>query len=227
MRRELFGSSDVEMHQIVHDLKNPLATMMLELCLLEAKSLAPDVRARIHHISKNVAFLDRLVQEILDGGALEADMLRVHRRPIELRGLLESIIERSLASRDRIRVFLDASYTVTVEADELRIERVVCNLLNNALKYSASSTGVLVRLDRRDRYARVSVVDAGPGLTDRDKRVVFEKYTRTRASLSREGHGLGLYISRRIVEEHGGTIGVDSVPGVGSRFFFELPIENT
>jgi signal transduction histidine kinase len=79
---------------------------------------------------------------------------------------------------------------------------------------------VTVRLEIHRRVARISVIDGGPGLTAEECRAVFERYRRG----SRDGHGLGLYISRRIVEAHGGRIGVASTPGKGCRFYFELPL---
>jgi signal transduction histidine kinase len=211
--------------QIVHDLKNPLATITLELCLLEAKLLQPDVRSRLARVSQNVAFLDRLVQELLDASALDADALRIQRQKTELRTMLESLIERSISSRDRPRVFLDAKQTITMEIDDLRIQRVVCNLLHNALKYSPASSGVVVRLDQRDRFARISITDAGPGLTDDERLLVFDKFGRTADALAHEGHGLGLFISKKIIEAHGGRIAVESARGVGSCFYFELPLK--
>jgi signal transduction histidine kinase len=213
-----------ELIQIVHDLKNPIATIALELCLLEASLLAPDVRRRLARVTQNLAFLDRLVHEILDAGALEAAGLRIQRHPTEVKTLLECIIERSIPSRDRARVFLDASSPVVAAIDELRIERVICNLLHNALKYSPASSGVVVRLDVRDDSLRISVADAGPGLTEGEKQLVFERFRRTSTAMSHEGHGLGLYISKQIVEAHGGTIGVDSTRGVGSCFYIDLPL---
>jgi signal transduction histidine kinase len=213
-----------ELIQIVHDLKNPIATIALELCLLEASLVAPEVRRRLVRVTQNLAFLDRLVHEILDAGALEESGLHIQRHPTELRTLLECIIDRSTPSRDRARVFLDARTPVVVAIDELRIERVICNLLQNALKYSAVSSGVVVRLDVNDETVRMSVADAGPGLTESEKQLVFERFRRTSTGTSHEGHGLGLYISKQIVEAHGGTIGVESTRGVGSCFYVELPL---
>lgn len=213
-----------EILQIVHDLKNPLATISLEMCLIDTTAVPADVRLRLSRVTQNIEFLDRLVQEILDASAVEADALHIQRRPTELRALLESTIDRAVSSRDRARVFLDAKRPLSLNIDDLRIERVVCNLLHNALKYSATASGVVVRLDQHDHFARVCVTDAGPGLTEGDKLVVFEKFKRACTAASHEGHGLGLYVSKQIVEAHGGTIGVESVRGVGSSFFFDLPL---
>jgi signal transduction histidine kinase len=215
---------DAEVVQIVHDLKNPLATIALELCLLEDKLNQPELRGRVARVTQNVAYLDRMVQDLLDASALDADQFELHRRPTEMRTLLEYAVERSTASRDRPRVFVDPRCSVTLSIDDLRIERVICNLLQNALKYSPPSSGIVVRLDRNDTTVRVSVIDAGPGLTDAEQTLVFDKFRRGDGGFSHHGHGLGLYISKRIVEAHGGRIGVHSVRGEGACFFFELPV---
>jgi PAS domain S-box-containing protein len=214
-----------EMVQIVHDLKNPLATISLEMCLLEDKLVQPDLRGRVARVTQNVAFLDRMVQDLLDASAIDADRFEIHRRPTELRTLLECAVERSTSSRDRGRVFVDALDSITLPIDDLRIERVICNLLQNALKYSAAGAGVVIRLDRRDDFARVAVTDAGPGIAEVEQPHIFDKYTRTPEAGAHEGHGLGLYIAKRIIEAHAGRIGVHSIRGIGSSFFFELPIE--
>jgi signal transduction histidine kinase len=125
-----------------------------------------------------------------------------------------------VSTNDRARVTLDVRDILFVEGDEIRLERVVTNLVNNALKYCPGT--VTVRLDTRGGYACVSVIDSGPGLSAEQSRTVFDRYRR--ASTSQQGYGLGLHTSRRIVEAHRGRIGIASHPGRGSRFFFELPV---
>ncbi|HUS29751.1 MAG TPA: HAMP domain-containing sensor histidine kinase [Kofleriaceae bacterium] len=220
------GMRESEVVQIVHDLKNPLATVSLEMCLLQEKlaNSPADVVRAITRVMQNVVYLDRMVQDILDLAAIDTGTFRLGRRPTELRDFLEHVIERSVATRDRPRVFFDAPSTVTMSIDDLRIERVVANLLQNALKYAPRSTAVVVRLEVSAQSTCVSVIDAGPGLTSNEASYVFDKYRRGPQARTLEGSGLGLYVSRRIVEAHGGCIGVESAQNVGSRFFFELPV---
>ena len=212
--------------EIVHDLKNPLATIALEMCLLADKlgDAAPlDMRTAVVRVQHNVAYLDRLVQDILDSCALDAGSFELHRRPSELLTLLEEVIERSVPTRDRARVYLDAPRGLTLNIDDLRIERVIANLLQNALKYAPRGSGVVIRLEIGER-ARISVIDAGPGMTEEEMKRVFQKYWRTPDAVIHEGSGLGLYVARRIVEAHGGSIAVESVRNQGSKFYFELPL---
>ena len=212
--------------QIVHDFKGPLSTIALEAWLLDDKLGAAadgEVRRVVARINHNLAFLDRMVQDLLDSCAMDEGHFAIRRRPTELRGLLADAIERVVASRDRSRVVLEATGQVTLAIDDLRIERVVANLVANALKYGSLGTGVVVRLEADGVRVRVSVIDSGPGLSEAEMGYVFDRYRRTPSAQTIEGSGLGLYASKRIIEAHGGTLTVESVSGVGSRFYFELP----
>ena len=220
------GLREEDVAQIVHDLKNPLSTIALEVCLLDDKLAhghPSDTRDALARITHNVEFLDRMVQDLLDLCSFDAGRLELNRRPTELRMLLEQIIDRVVPTRDRGRVSLHAAEPLTTSIDDLRIERVVANLLQNALKYAPEITGIVVGLAAVNDAIRVSVTDAGPGMTPAETGYVFDKFRRASTAGAREGSGLGLYVSRKIVEAHGGRIDVTSVPGAGSQFFFELP----
>ncbi len=218
------GLRAVEVAQIVHDLRTPLATIALEAYLLEAKlDRGDEARAGLVRITRNVEFLDRMIADLLDSCAFEEGKLCVQPAQVELRAMIERVIERSVPARDRERVTMDAPDLVSVIADELRVERVLANLLGNALKY-AQRGPIEIRLEHSRWFARLWVIDAGPGMTSTEMAYVFDKYRRTSGARDLAGHGLGLYVSKKIIEMHGGRIGVESVRGHGSRFFFELPI---
>lgn len=213
--------------QIVHDLRDPIATIALETYLLDRKLANGDhvdVRSMTARILRNVEFLDRIVQNLLDSCALGEGRLELHRKSTELRALLEHVIDRVVSSRDFGRVVLDAPAPVMAMVDELRIGRVVANLIGNALKYAPPGSKIVVRLEAGSIAAQISVTDAGPGLSPEEVDHVFDKFRRGANARGREGCGLGLYVSRAIVEAHGGRIAVDSVPGGGSRFHFYLPL---
>ncbi len=217
-----------EIAEIVHDLKSPLATIALESNLLDlrlARGEVSDSRSAIERIAKNVAFVDRLVNDLLDLCCEEAGHLELQRAPTELRALIEQTVDRAVPSAERGRIFVDPGDPIVLAIDDARIERVIANLVQNALSYSPACSGVVVRLDARRDAACVSVIDAGPGLTATERDRIFERFTRGDSGRGRRGSGLGLYVSKRIVEAHGGRMGVESVHGAGSRFYFELPIE--
>jgi PAS domain S-box-containing protein len=220
------GLREDDVAQIVHDLKNPLSTIALETCLLDdklARGNPSDMRDAFARITHNVEFLDRMVQDLLDLCSLDAGRLQLHRRPTELHALLEQIIDRVVPTRDRERVSLQPAEPLTTSIDDLRIERVVANLLQNALKYAPRSSRIVVRLAAASDAIRISVSDAGPGIAPAEIGSVFDKFRRASTAGGHEGSGLGLYVSKKIIEAHGGQIGVTSVRGAGSQFFFELP----
>ena len=212
--------SHAEVAQIVHDLKGPLATIDLELEMLADGGVAT---ASIDRITRNVAFLDRMVMDLLDRCTLDAGRLVLRRIPTDVRASLECVIDRIVPTRDRGRVFLFARARTIVDIDDLRIERVVANLLDNALRYAPASSEIVIALERNARSIRISVSDAGHGIAAADLASVFDEYSPRSPSSSRKGTGIGLFLSKQIIEAHGGTIGVESSPGAGTRFYFDLP----
>ncbi|MEP6860708.1 MAG: ATP-binding protein [Deltaproteobacteria bacterium] len=217
------GLRDDDVAQIVHDLKSPLATISLETELLELDGAENALSRAVRRIALNVAFLDRMVNDLLDLCAIDTNRFAIQRSSAEMRDLIDHVIERAVSSRDLHRVFVYAPERITLKIDDLRIERVIANLVQNALKYAPRATGVVVRLDVGPTRVRVSVSDSGPGILAADAATIFDKYRRLGDLRSHEGSGLGLFVSKRIVEAHGGRIGVDSVQGSGSQFYFELP----
>ena len=217
-----------ELAQIVHDLKNPLSSISLEAELLDARIASSDhadFTQAITRIRRNVTFLDRLIYDLMDVCTMSAGQFSLRRTSCDLGSLVAVVIDRVVPTSERHRVILDARETVELFVDELRIERVVTNLLDNALRYTPSTGGIVVRLSKDLAGAQISICDAGPGLSPEEIAVVFEPYRRAASSLGRAGSGLGLYVSKQIVEAHGGRIGVESVRGMGARFFFALPYE--
>jgi signal transduction histidine kinase len=228
--RDARGLCEDEAAQIVHDLRGPLATIMLEACILDrklAKGDSIDGKRSVARILRNVEFLDRIVQDLLDSCAASSGHLELRRRPTELRALVEQVIDRTVPTRDSGRVSLDAPGPITIAIDDLRIERVIANLVGNALKYAPPGSRIVVRLEAAALWARISVTDTGPGLAPADLVHVFDRYRRGALTHEIGGWGLGLYASKAIVEAHGGTINVESVPGEGSQFYFDLPATST
>lgn len=212
--------------RIVHDFKTPLATILLEAELLEAKlahAIPIDARRSIDRIARNTEYLGRMVMDLLDLCNCEAGHLDLRCDPTDLRTLLKHVIERVVSTRDSWRVVLDDGDSATVMLDDLRIERVVANLVENALKYAPKGTTIRVRLEVTPHSTEVSVIDIGRTLTVREMANVFDEYKRGGQALGHEGSGLGLYVSKMIIEAHGGAIGVESMHDIGTRFFFSFP----
>lgn len=213
--------NELDVAEIVHDLKTPLSVISLEAQLAAERCASFDTPAlQLDRIERNVAYMDHLVHELLDLCTVDAGRLELDARPVEMHQLLEGVIERVVPSNERHRVLLEGSRLV-IDCDGPRIERVVANLIDNALKHTSPAAGVVVRLARLPKGACISVIDAGPGIANEEVGRLFEKYRR--GTSGKRGTGLGLYVSRKIVEAHGGKLDVESVRGVGSRFFLDLP----
>jgi len=213
---------------VSHDLRNPLTPMlgMAEWLRrsLEEKGLAAEAQSAAL-IARSARRMNAMIQDLVDSARLEMGKLEMHTELIDLFYFLSEILSRLGTEEDRARLRLEAQEWVPpVQADADRVERVVMNLVTNALKYSEANRMVVIRLARGDGNAVVSVLDQGPGIPLEEQPYLFERYYRARAAKKTDGLGLGLYIARLIVEAHGGRIWVESQPGQGSTFSFSLPI---
>jgi PAS domain S-box-containing protein len=217
---------------ISHDLRAPLTAVHAEAQLLE-RQLARDGNVDPAYVNRTTAIvansrrMNAMIQELLDSSLLESGTMAVQPRPVELGQLLRTIVDR--VGFERVRILPSSTLSngpVIVSADPERIERVLTNLLTNALKYSPEVKPVFVRLEKGPDEATVSVVDEGAGIAPEEMPRLFQRFTRGRAGPKADvsGLGLGLYIARLMVEAHGGRIGVESEPGKGSTFSFSLPL---
>jgi signal transduction histidine kinase len=168
-----------------------------------------------------------LINDVLDLSKVEAGQVELELAPFSLQDALERGVAmvRERATRDGVRVTLAANPDVDVVAgDERRIRQVIFNLLTNAVKFTPPGGSVDVRAKPVNGEVRVSVADTGRGIAGEDLRRIFEEFQQTEAGIEQgEGTGLGLALSKRLVELHGGRIWVDSELGRGSTFVFTLP----
>jgi signal transduction histidine kinase len=168
-----------------------------------------------------------LINDVLDLSKVEAGQVELEIRSFSLRDALERgvVMVRERATGDGVQVELAAAQDVDViEGDERRIKQVIFNLLSNAVKFTPAGGAVDVRAARVNGEVRISVADTGPGIARGDHARIFEEFQQSEAGLEqREGTGLGLPLSKRLVELHGGRIWLESELGKGSTFVFTLP----
>ncbi|MEO5575168.1 MAG: ATP-binding protein [Gaiellaceae bacterium] len=168
-----------------------------------------------------------LINDVLDLSKVEAGQIELELAPFSLREALERgiVMVREQATHDGVQVALAAASDVDiVTGDERRIRQVIFNLLSNAVKFTPAGGVVDVRARQVNGEVRVSVADTGPGIAAEDHERIFEEFQQTEAGVEQgEGTGLGLALSKRLVELHGGRIWVDSEFGKGSTFVFALP----
>jgi signal transduction histidine kinase len=168
-----------------------------------------------------------LINDVLDLSKVEAGQVELEVATFSLREALERgvVMVRERATKSSVHLSLDLAGDVDlVDGDERRLRQVVFNLLSNAVKFTPAGGDVVVGSERADGEVRVTVTDTGPGVAPEDRERIFEEFQQTEVGAKqREGTGLGLALSRRLVELHGGRIWVESEVGQGSRFVFTLP----
>jgi len=215
-----------------HELRTPL-NAIIGFSQVLGEKLFGEVNAKqeeyLDDILSSANHLLALINDILDLSKVEAGQLELEVAPFSMREALERgvVMVRERAMKEGVQVALATNPGVDlVTGDERRIKQVIFNLLSNAVKFTPAGGAVDVRATQVNGEVRVSVADTGPGIAAEDHERIFEEFQQTAAGVEqREGTGLGLALSRRLVELHGGRIWVDSEPGKGSTFVFTLPAE--
>jgi NtrC-family two-component system sensor histidine kinase KinB len=226
--RRLERQRDEYLGLISHDLRNPLSSILIFVSSLKQSMGKKGLTADMHLAERaevNVRRMSAMLQELTEAANLESKGVALRRVPCDLRDLVSSIVDRMEDARaQRITIETDDASPYVVLADASELERVVLNLLSNALKYSAEDAPVNVRLAHKGSDVQLNVIDRGIGIAPENLKRVFDRYYRTTAGKARaSGLGLGLYIARLIVEAHGGRIDVSSEVGKGSTFRLVLP----
>jgi hypothetical protein len=213
-----------------HDLRNPIGSIKVatELLLGELREVMPEEMERIlQNVHRQANFTLNLLNDLLDIAHIESGSFTVELARMDMATFLEEAVERhqEAAKAKSIRLRLRCISTGDLVVDPLRLRQVIDNLLSNAIKYSPPKTMVVVRCIRTLEGWRIEVEDEGPGIRPQDRTRLFEGFARltARPTGDEKSTGLGLAITRRIVEAHGGQIGVESELGEGSLFWFTLP----
>jgi len=211
---------------VSHDLRNPLSAIALNTQLLERLVSSGDPRlARISRsLASSIAQMQRIISDLLDLAAIEAGKLSVQLQPGDARSPIEEAVEasRSVAAEKSIALdVVTGPDPLPARFDPGRIAQVLGNLIDNALKFTPTGGRISVEGRSAEDAVEIRVRDTGPGLQPEEIAVIFDRY-RQIEKRGRKALGLGLYISRALVESHGGRIRAESVPGEGSTFLFTL-----
>ncbi len=215
-----------------HELRTPLHTVIgfAELLAEETKGLLNPTQKRfVNHIHKDAQHLLALINEVLDLSKIEAGRLQLHREALDAGALLDDVLSSILpqGSAKSIEIETNITVPVSIYGDRMRVKQILYNLLSNAVKFTPEGGHVRVDVTSSEGFAEVSVSDTGIGIPSAEHDSIFDKFHQVGAATTsgmREGTGLGLPITKRLVEEHGGRIWLESEPGKGSRFMFTLPL---
>lgn len=215
-----------------HELNTPLTPVRLQLHLIKSGALGPvsDRHSKaLRVIDRNVERLSFLVNDILDVARLESGRLQVNREPTRLDRLLAEAVESFAETARRVGVSLavPAESRLIVDVDAERMNQVIFNLVSNALKFTPSGGAVTVQASQGDGMAVLDVKDTGPGLTQEQIGLLFQPFGRVHDTTASTipGTGLGLYISKGILDSHDGRIeAISDGPGKGSTFRIHMPL---
>ncbi|MCC7106976.1 MAG: PAS domain-containing sensor histidine kinase, partial [Chloroflexi bacterium] len=210
---------------ISHELRTPLTSIRaLSELLVEHDFESGEIRQVAATINRESERLTRLVDNVLDAARIEAGRMPCHLQPVQLAEVVQEALTvlEGRADQHRVRVEIP-SETPRILADPDRLRQVLDNLLSNAVKYSPPDAEVVLNASAENGRVRIEVADRGPGIPDEHLPSLFDRFHRVDPRSGPGGTGLGLYITRNLVELMNGTVGVRTRPGEGSVFTVELP----
>ena len=212
-----------------HELKTPVAIMKgyADLLLRSSERLPPALNGSLEAIERGASRIDRLVGDLLDVSQLQLGRMEIRREKLDISELVDVVTRRVALNAKKHEVRVVESEPIVVQADPARLERVLDKLLDNAIRYSPRGGLVDVSVCLREKRATVCVADHGIGIAPDKQGRIFERFYRAHTDTPHDygGMGVGLYISREIIEQHGGTMWFRSAEGRGSKFCFSLPVK--
>ncbi|MCO5167967.1 MAG: ATP-binding protein [Planctomycetes bacterium] len=229
--QEAIRARDEFLQVASHELKTPLTPLLLQLdslalALRKANGLGERLSSKVDVATRQTVRLNRLVDSLLDVSRITGGRLELLPEEVDLAAVVRDVVQRFQPEARRVGCDLVVRAPAPVVGwwDRLRLEQVACNLLSNALKYGAGGPVEVEVVEAAAGVARLAVADRGIGIDEEGQRRIFSRFERAASVRHYGGLGLGLFITRRIVEEHGGTITVRSRPGEGATFTVELPV---
>jgi signal transduction histidine kinase len=209
---------------ISHELKSPLARMRIALELLNEKNSGqPETSKLLGGIEREIAESEQLIEQLLVLSKVEMNM-PLSKESIALGILTKKAIEQIQPLAYRASVTFRIEGDATVHADYVQLERVMINVLENAIKFSPPGESIAIHIQRHNQYATWKCIDHGPGVDSSETEKIFQPFYRGKVTANKEGSGLGLFIARRIVEMHGGSIHAMKNDGTGMAIEIQLPV---
>lgn len=209
---------------VSHQTKTPLSNVLLYAQLLSEQPLPEENRACVMALEGQAVKLQSLIEALVKTSRLESGVLALHPQPASLAPMLEEAVAQFApkAAEKKITLTLASSEGDGVFDSKWTAE-AVCNLLDNAVKYTPAGGTVTVQTHCYELFCRIDVSDTGPGIPEEEQAKVFQRFYRSPANHQAQGVGIGLYLARQISEGQGGYIKVFSKPGKGAKFSLYLP----
>ncbi|HEX6848768.1 MAG TPA: PAS domain S-box protein, partial [Chitinophagaceae bacterium] len=211
-----------------HELKTPLTSLKGYIQLMEfQEDLSEASKIYVTKAASSINKLQHLIDELLDASKIKAGKLKFKKEDFNLTELVNLCLENSTYMYPSYKIGKDLQSDIIVNGNAERLEQVLMNLISNAVKYSPNKKEIIVRAEKKNNSAVVSVIDFGIGMAKSDQELIFERFYRANGHESTmPGLGMGLYISSEIIKEHNGEISVRSKLHEGSVFSFSLPLAN-
>lgn len=212
---------------ISHQTKTPVANLQLYAQLLSEQPLTPQGKDCAAAISAQAEKLQTLIEALVKTSRLETGILALHPQS----GEISPVVERAAAQYAPKAAEKGITLTVGQRSgsavfDPKWTEEALCNLLDNAVKYTPSGGTVTVEVKNYELFSAIRVTDTGPGISEEEQAKIFGRFYRAPGTWQAEGVGIGLYLTRQIAEKQGGYVKVESTPGMGSTFSLYLPRES-
>jgi signal transduction histidine kinase len=225
-------AKDEFLAKVSHELRTPLTPIQGALAILKCGKVAqlPEkLEGMVDLANRNCARLMSIVNDLLDFARIGTGRFSLSRTAVELEPFLDQVLQSKHIEANAPAIdfqIAPSAKGMKLEADPIRIQQVLDNLLSNAMKFGDPAGHIAVNVERRKSSLRVSVADDGPGIPRDFQDRVFDAFAQAEPSASRRqgGVGLGLTICKSIVEAHGGRIGFTSKEGEGTTFYFDLPL---
>jgi len=212
---------------VSHEIRTPLTIVMGSLAVATSENIpASETRNLLNDAIYGAESLEHIVGNLVELSRYQANRLELSKTPVDVASVARNVVEKTEKRFQTHRVSLDVGKKLpTVIADPTRLEMILRNLLNNAVKYATEGTEIRVAVRRNSNDIVVSVSDEGPGIPVEEQSRLFQAFERLEMGSPRsKGLGLGLLVCRRLVEAHGGRIWLESEVGKGSTFYFSIPI---
>jgi PAS domain S-box-containing protein len=213
---------------VSHELKTPITTMKGSLQLMSRKMkdnpvVTDDIFRLCDNAERNVTKLTHLVDDLLNSSKIDHGQMSLNKSTFALADVIEGCCTH-IRLEGKYKLIYTGDHSLIVNADHYKIDQVLVNFVNNAVKYAPLSMEILIHVEKVPGFTKVTVTDHGEGISPENIPKLFTRYYRVGTENHyASGLGLGLYISAEIIKKHHGNIGVDSVVGKGSSFWFTLP----